>query len=61
MKELELIFYTLVIFISLIVFFLKITAPNYIFELMLKTLGKLAPLFCIFYAGISIFKILNLL
>ena len=41
---------------ALVIFFMKVTARNDVFELLLKTLGKIVPLFCMLYAGIQIFK-----
>ncbi len=56
----ELIYHSLVICIAVVVFFLKISASNAVFEFILKAFGKLAPLFVIIYAGVQIFKLLGL-
>jgi uncharacterized membrane protein len=48
-----LIYHFSVILISLIVFFLRLTAPNAIFELIIRALGKLVPFFTMVYAAIQ--------
>jgi hypothetical protein len=59
MEIANLIYHSSVIIISILIFFLKITAKN--FELLYKALGKIVPLFCMMYASLQIFKILNLI
>lgn len=56
MNTLTLIYHFAVITISLVIFFMEVTAENAVIELIAKILGKIVPLFCIFYAGIEIFK-----
>lgn len=56
MEKANLLYHFMVIFMALVVFAMKITAPNQIFELLLKTLGKVVPLFCMIYAVVQIFK-----
>ena len=56
----EITFYGAVILISLLVFFMKITAEvDPFIELILKTAGKIIPLFCILYSGLKLFKLLG--
>lgn len=61
METANLLFHFSVMLISLMVFFLKITAPNAFLELILKAIGKLIPLFCLLFAGVQIFKHFGLL
>jgi hypothetical protein len=61
METANLIYHISVILISIMVFFLNITVPNYIAELICKTIGKLVPLFCMVYAGVQIFKQFDLI
>jgi hypothetical protein len=56
METASLIYHISVILMALVIFFMKVTARNDVFELLLKTLGKIVPLFCMLYAGIQIFK-----
>jgi hypothetical protein len=61
MKHLDLIYYIASMLIALLMFFMKFTAPNALGEIILKTVGKLVPLFVIGYSFIQIFKILGVL
>jgi hypothetical protein len=56
METASLIYHFSVMIIAIVMFFMKLTAPNAIFELILKAVGKIVPLFCMLYAGIQIFK-----
>lgn len=56
METASLIYHFSVMVIAIVMFFMKLTAPNAVFELFLKAVGKIVPLFCILYAGIQIFK-----
>ncbi len=51
------IYYVSVILISLLVFFLKITAPHWLGEIVLKTAGKIIPVFCIVYSCIELVNV----
>lgn len=61
MDTATLIYHFAVLLMGIVLFFLKVTAPSALFELILKTIGKLIPLFCIFYAGVQIFKYFGIL
>lgn len=61
MEVANLIYHFLVIVMSILVFFLNITFPNAFFEIVLKFIGKIVPLFCILYAGVQIFKYFGLI
>lgn len=50
------IYHLLVLLITLMVFFIKITAPGVTLELFTKLIIKLEALYCILYSGIEIFK-----
>lgn len=52
----NLIYHFCVIAMSILIFFMKFSAPNDFFELILKTLGKIVPLFSIAYAIVQLFK-----
>ena len=56
METANLIYQFCVIAISIVIFFMKITAPNAVFELLLKAVGKIVPLYCMMYSGVQIFK-----
>jgi hypothetical protein len=56
METANLMYHFCVIAIALVVFCLKITAPNDVFEFILKSLGKIVPLFVMAYAIVQIFK-----
>ena len=56
MEVANLIYHFSVIVMSVLVFFLTISFPNAFFEMVLKLIGKIIPLFCILYAGVQIFK-----
>lgn len=56
METASLIYHFSVMIVAIVMFFMKLTAPNAIFELFLKAVGKIVPLFCMLYAGIQIFK-----
>lgn len=56
METANLIYHFSVVCVSLIIFFLKITAPNAIFEFFARAICKIVPLYCILYAGIKIFQ-----
>jgi hypothetical protein len=57
----DLIYNLAVVMCSLLLFFMKFTAPNAVFELILKALGKIIPLFCMLYASIEVFKYFGVL
>lgn len=46
-----------VMIIAIIMFFMKLTAPNANFELLLKAVVKIVSLYCMLYAGVQMFKI----
>ena len=52
----ELIYNFSVMAMAILLFFMKFTAPNAIFEVLIRAIGKVIPLFCILYAGVQIFK-----
>ena len=56
METVNLFYHVSVILIAIVIFFMKITAPNAVFELFLKSIGKVIPLCCMLYAGVQIFK-----
>jgi hypothetical protein len=57
MKTIELLFYSGVIMMAIVVFSLKVTARNDFLDIFLKTLGKLVPFFTASYAVIQIFRL----
>ena len=57
----ELIYHFVVLLISLLVFFMKFTAPGAIADVTVKIIGKLCPLYCMLYSGIQIFKHFNII
>lgn len=61
METASIIYHVSVMIISIIIFFMKITSPNAIFELSLKLLAKIIPLFCMLYAGVQIFKYVGII
>lgn len=62
MEKINLFYHSSVMIIAIVMFFfMKLTAPNAIFELFLKAIGKIIPLFCILYSGIQIFKYLGII
>ena len=61
MLQLELVFHFAVIAISLVVFFLRITASNAIFEFFMSAIAKVVPLFCMLFSGVQIFKYFGLI
>jgi hypothetical protein len=56
METANLIYHFSVMIISIVFFFMKLTAPNEILQLFLRAIGKIVPLFCMLYAGVQIFK-----
>lgn len=52
----NLIYHFCVIAMSILIFFMKFTSQNDFLELIIKTLGKIAPLFSIAYAIVQLFK-----
>lgn len=56
MEKANLIYQFCVIAISIVMFFIKLTTTNAVFELILKAVGKVVPLYCMMYAGVQIFK-----
>lgn len=52
----ETVYHFSVVIIAIIIFFMKVTAPNAFGQLILRLLAKVVPLFCMLYAGIEIFK-----
>jgi len=61
MKHLELTYHIGVVLISIAIFFMNFSSGNSAFELFIKILGKLIPLFLIAFAFINIFKILGVI
>lgn len=57
----QIAYYISVILISLIIFFMEISAPNWLGELILKAGGKILPLFCIVLSCIELCRIFKLL
>jgi len=56
METANVIYHLSVILIAIVIFFMKITAPNDFLELILKLLGKVVPIFCIAFAVVQLFK-----
>lgn len=56
METANLVYHFSVVAISLVIFCMKIKAPNAIFQFLLQVVGKLVPIYCILYAGVQIFK-----
>lgn len=61
METASLIYHFSVMIMSIVIFFMKISATNEIFALFLKAIGKIVPLFCMLYAGVQIFKHLGII
>lgn len=61
MEKVTLFYHVSVMLMSIIIFFMEITAPHWLAEFIYKTLGKLIPIFCILYSGIQIFKIFGII
>jgi len=56
METANVFYHVSVMLIALIVFFMKVTAPNAFLEMILKLIGKLVPIFCIGFAVAQLFK-----
>lgn len=56
MEIANLIYHISVMLIALVMFFMKYKTHNAVFELFLKVIGKIVPLFCMLYSGVQIFK-----
>lgn len=52
----DLIYYVISLLLALVMFFLRITAPNATLEILFRGITKVSSLFVMLYSGIQVFK-----
>jgi hypothetical protein len=57
----EIVYHFVVVVMSLLIFFLRVTGSNTVFTFFLQFLGKVVPLFSMAYAVVQIFKYFSVL